>query len=157
LPGAAQGVASDMLDHLGLQVGTPNDHAGTHPDGSPSGPSSDSPTSGQGSSISDLARNTAATGVDKGAVVSIAASGGQSQAGQHGQPDVTTAATPPTDTPPVSVPVGPPGNTPPVSVPGGPPAGLPPGPPTSTPPVSVPAGPPAGVPPISVPPVSPPH
>jgi hypothetical protein len=157
LPGAAQGVASEMLSHLGLQVGTPNDHAGTHPDGSPSVPSTDSSTNGQGSTISDLARNTSATGVAKGAAVSSAASSGQSQAGQHGQTDVTTVDTPPTSTPPVSVPVGPPASTPPVSVPVGPPAGLPPGPPTSTPPVSVPAGPLAGVPPASVPPVSPPH
>jgi hypothetical protein len=48
---------------------------------------------GQGSTISTLARTTTATGVDKGAVISTAASGGQSQAGDHGQAGESDTAT----------------------------------------------------------------
>ncbi len=147
LPGAAQGVASDMLARVGVTVPGPNEHAGTHPDdrgaSTNHAPSSDSVTTsdasdhssnGQGATISDLAHTTTATGVDKGALISGVASDGQSQAGQHGQ--ATTAGTP----------EGPPASTPPVSVPEGPPSGLPKGPPDSTPPVSTPHGPPPGVP-----------
>jgi hypothetical protein len=39
---------------------------------------------GKGAVISTLAKTTTATGVDKGATISTAASGGKSQAGQHG-------------------------------------------------------------------------
>lgn len=39
---------------------------------------------GQGSDVSHLATTTDLTGVDKGAAISTLASGGQSQAGQHG-------------------------------------------------------------------------
>ena len=41
---------------------------------------------GKGAEISTLARTTTATGVDKGAEISTLASGGHSQAGQHGHP-----------------------------------------------------------------------
>jgi hypothetical protein len=86
LPGAAQDVASEMLGKLGVSVPGANDHAGTHPDGrgssrtAPAAPSAE----GKGSEISELTRTTDATGVEKGAVVSTAASEGKSQAGQHG-------------------------------------------------------------------------
>jgi hypothetical protein len=83
LPGAAQEIASEMLAKVGVSVPGPNDHAGTHPDGRGSGaaPNADE---GKGSEISELARTTDATGVEKGAVISTAASEGKSQAGQNG-------------------------------------------------------------------------
>src|SRR5579875_2729240 len=54
-------------------------------------------TPNKGSQVSNLARTTPATGVDKGAVISTFASGGKSQAGQHGKASstTTTAATTP--------------------------------------------------------------
>ena len=99
LPGAAQDVASSMLAKAGVTVPGPSEHAGTHPsvrgtsspDVSDAGrqePGSDnSEPSGQGkgSEISRLATTTDLTGVDKGAAISTLASGGKSQAGQHGQ------------------------------------------------------------------------
>jgi hypothetical protein len=87
LPGAAQEIASEMLAKVGVSVPGPNDHAGTHPDGRGSGaaPNADE---GKGSEISELARTTDATGVEKGAVISTAASEGKSQAGQNGSAGV---------------------------------------------------------------------
>lgn len=86
LPGAAQDVASEMLAKLGVSVPGPNDHAGTNPD--ERGSSGTAPTApsaeGKGNEISEIARTTEATGIEKGAVVSAAASEGKSQAGQHG-------------------------------------------------------------------------
>jgi hypothetical protein len=108
LPGAAQGVASDMLSKIGVSVPGPNTNAGTHPDSrgqSDAHPADASSSSnGQGSTISDLAHSTTATGVDKGAAISTAASDGKSHAGQHGQndavnPDNASAGTPPVETP----------------------------------------------------------
>jgi hypothetical protein len=55
---------------------------GGKPDGSDEGSESGAP-SGKGSTISSLARSTKATGADKGAAISTAASGGRSQAGHH--------------------------------------------------------------------------
>jgi hypothetical protein len=159
LPGAAQSVASDMLGKVGVSVPNPNSHADPHPDTrgqssshtsastSSSSSSSSSSSQGQGSAISSLAHTTTATGVQKGAAISSAASGGQSQAGQHGQP--TTSTDTPTGAPPAGTPVGPPAGRPvgpPVSIPAGPPAGTPAGPPAGTP-----VGPPVSVPPVSVP------
>jgi hypothetical protein len=148
LPGAAQGVASDMLAKVGVSVPSPNDHAGSNPDSrgqSTSHPtdssvsSSASPSaSDKGSTISNLARTTTATGVDKGAAISSAASNGASQAGaDHGSaPAATPDASAPFPTPPVSAPpfVTPPVSAPPVSVP---PVATPPveHPPVPTPPV----------------------
>lgn len=86
LPGAAQDVASAMLAKVGVSVPGPNENAGDHPN--TSGKSSEHVTtssSGKGAEISELATSTALTGVDKGAAISTLASGGQSQAGQHGQ------------------------------------------------------------------------
>ena len=54
--------------------------------GAKSGNTTDSSNPGQGATISSLAKTTDATGVDKGAAVSGAASGSKSQAGQHGKP-----------------------------------------------------------------------
>jgi hypothetical protein len=89
LPGAAQDVASEMLAKVGITVPGANDSAGTHPD--VRGNSTSVPNvpiapadAGKGAEISELATTTDLTGVEKGAAVSTAASGGKSQAGQHG-------------------------------------------------------------------------
>jgi hypothetical protein len=111
LPDAAQSVASHVLSHLGVDVNDPSAHAGDHPDvrGNSSdrpdpSPASTPPVSTEkGSDISQLAHTTTATGVDKGAEISSEASGGQSQAGQHGAsstaPHPAPKATPPVSTP----------------------------------------------------------
>jgi hypothetical protein len=188
LPGAAQSVASDILQNVGVSVPSPDSHADTHPasrgqSGSrtsastSSSNSSSSSSHGQGSTISSLAHTTTAPGVQKGAGISSAASGGQSQADQDPQPTTSPDApagtspaadplVPPVSTPggpPAGKPVGPPAGTPvgpPAGKPVGPPAGKPVGPPAGTPvgpPAGKPVGPPAGKPvgpPDSVPPVS---
>jgi hypothetical protein len=98
LPGAAQDVASEMLAKVGITVPGANDSAGTHPDlrgrstSIPIAPSD----AGKGAEISELATTTDLTGVEKGAAVSTAASGGKSQAGQH---DPVSAAGAPIETP----------------------------------------------------------
>jgi hypothetical protein len=87
LPGAAQDVASNMLAKVGISVPGPNDHAGTHPDvRGKSGDTTNAPASREntGSEISEFARTTELTGVEKGAAISTAASDGKSQAGEHG-------------------------------------------------------------------------
>jgi hypothetical protein len=85
LPGAAQDVASEMLAKVGVTVPGPNSNAGDHPN--TRGSSSEHTTvttasSGKGAEISDLARSEL-RGLEKGAAVSTAASGGKSQAGQE--------------------------------------------------------------------------
>jgi hypothetical protein len=87
LPGAAQDVASEMLAKVGVTVPGPNSHAGDHPAvrGKSAETTSESSTSGKGSEISGLATSTELSGVEKGAAISTAASGGKSQAGQHGE------------------------------------------------------------------------
>jgi hypothetical protein len=83
LPGAAQAIASAMLAKVGISVPSPNENAGTHP--SVRGSSISTPSNaGTGSGISDLARTTDLSGVEKGAAISSVASDGKSQAGQHG-------------------------------------------------------------------------
>jgi hypothetical protein len=120
LPGAAQDVASSVLSKVGISTPGPDSHAGDHPNtrgASPTQTTSTPPTTNtppdttKGSQISGLATTTAATGVDKGAQISTAASNGQSQAGQHGNP--------PSSVPPSGPPAGPPNSVPPVSVPNG--------------------------------------
>jgi hypothetical protein len=99
LPGAAQDVASEMLAKVGITVPGPNDSAGTHPD--VRGNSTSVPVApadaGKGAEISELATTTDLTGVEKGAAISTAASGGKSQAGQHGS--ASGASAPPVETP----------------------------------------------------------
>lgn len=90
LPGAAQSIASEVLNRVGIQVPSANTHAGSHPNtrarsdtdatNAPPGPGS----APQGSTISHLAQTTPATGVDKGAAICSAASSGQCQAGHQG-------------------------------------------------------------------------
>lgn len=92
LPGAAQDVASTMLLKVGVSVPGPNANAGDHPNVRGQSSSDAAVTrvetdasSGKGSAISELATTTDLTGVEKGAAISTLASGGKSQAGQHGQ------------------------------------------------------------------------
>lgn len=96
LPGAAQDIASTMLEKVGITVPGPDDHAGDHPNtrgqSTEHSPAPSSP-SGKGSEISDLATSTDLTGVDKGAAISTAASNGKSRAGQeHPAPVATPSA-----------------------------------------------------------------
>jgi hypothetical protein len=127
LPGAVQSVASHVLSHLGVDVNDPNAHSAGHPDvrgnsaGHPDTPPTSTPPAGKGngSDISQLAHATPATGVDKGAEISTEASGGQSQAGQHGA-SATAPHPAPKATPPVSTPhSGGPGNPPAAATGGG--------------------------------------
>jgi hypothetical protein len=71
LPDPAQHAVSRVFDKVGISV--PDSHA----------TSIDHPAS-TGSEISNIATTTDATGVAKGALISSTASGGMSQAGQHG-------------------------------------------------------------------------
>ena len=83
LPGAAQEIASTMLDKVGISVPGTNENAGTHPD--VRGTSNLVPSDAAiGSDISDLATGTDLSGIEKGAAISGAASDGKSQAGTHG-------------------------------------------------------------------------
>ena len=101
LPGAAQQVAADALDAVGISVPSPNDASDGHADergkseAHPSGDESDQPAEnegGKGSEISETATTTDATGVDKGAEISDQASDGTSQAGDdHPDADVPTS------------------------------------------------------------------
>ena len=163
LPGAAQRVASDMLGKVGVSVPNPNSRRDAHP----RQPWTVRFPHFRFNVLVDFVvlvepgsgfRHLVARAYDhrhrrseKGAAISSAASAGQSQAGQHGQP--TTSPDTPTGTPPVGTPVGPPAGRPvgpPVSTPAGPPAGTPVGTPVG-PPAGTPVGPPGSVPPVSVP------
>ncbi|HEY6932969.1 MAG TPA: hypothetical protein VI452_06175 [Marmoricola sp.] len=109
LPGAAQQTARDVLAKVGVAVPGPNPHSDGHADTRGKSAAShaaetrgkfstahatteqkksstDSAGHGKGAEISELARTTTATGVDKGAQISTLASGGKSQAGEHGKP-----------------------------------------------------------------------
>jgi hypothetical protein len=76
LPDTAQDVLSNVLDRVGISVPTGDDPATSAPTG-------DHPAS-SGQHISEIATTTDSTGVAKGTEVSSIASGGMSQAGQHG-------------------------------------------------------------------------
>jgi hypothetical protein len=67
LPDAAQDAVSNVFDRVGITIPASGDHPAT-----------------SGDEISGIATTTDATGVDRGAEISSAASGGMSQAGQHG-------------------------------------------------------------------------
>jgi hypothetical protein len=119
LPGPVQQTAKALLANVGLTVPGPKDHT-TGPGASTPVPvTSAEPTagapgagsSGQGSDVSGLAHSTTATGVDKGAAVSSAASNGRSHAGRHGK--AGTTPTPHASQPPTShKPTTPPKHTP---------------------------------------------
>jgi hypothetical protein len=95
LPGAAQDIASAMLAKAGVTVPGPNSNAGDHPNtrGSSGTNTTVTPTSaGKGSEISGLATSDL-TGLEKGAAVSTAASGGASRAGQDHAAPIETPST----------------------------------------------------------------
>jgi hypothetical protein len=92
LPGAAQRVASEALAEVGVSVPSPDDHSDGNADtrggsggSGGSGEPGDAPASeaGKGQEISETARTTDATGVDKGAQISDQASDGKSGAGEE--------------------------------------------------------------------------
>jgi hypothetical protein len=82
-PSSSAPAASVQSGTSEKSAGPTASHSGAHP-------------ASTGSEISDLATTTDATGVAKGAEISTLASGGKSQAGQHGKP---AGANPPVDTP----------------------------------------------------------
>ena len=67
LPDAAQDAVSNVFDRVGITIPASGDHLAT-----------------SGDEVSVIATTTDATGVDKGAEISSAASGGMGQAGEHG-------------------------------------------------------------------------
>ena len=123
LPDSAQDMLSNVLDRVGISV-PPGDHPAssgmensevattTNATGSDKGPEisgnatsttstgADKGSAGvnKGAEISGIATSTTSTGVDKGAEISSAASGGVSQAGEHGS-DGDSAHGPPVPTP----------------------------------------------------------
>jgi hypothetical protein len=101
LPGAAQDTAREMLATVGVTVPGSDEHSDGDSDGrgasvegpahrpgdttgSGEGDAGDADESGQGEAVSELAKTTDATGVEKGAAISDMASDGTSQAGEHG-------------------------------------------------------------------------
>jgi len=72
LPGAAQGVASDVLGHVGISVPDPNAHADTRGDSGSNPAPTSTPPSNHGGDVSNVARTTPATGADKGAALAVA-------------------------------------------------------------------------------------
>jgi hypothetical protein len=120
LPDSAQDMLSHVLDRVGISVpmghlpdssGGPSEHPASsgepseHP--ASSGEPSEHPAS-SGGQISEIATTTDSTGVGKGAEISSIASGGMSQAGEHGSAEHGTAehgnARNGTDKAPVSTP-----------------------------------------------------
>lgn len=92
LPGPAQDVVSGVLSELGLSL--PDQAGGVDP----ADARADLPAAAAtGAAISDLAVTTDEVGVEKGAVISTAASGGKSRAGTRGAP--ATAGQAPVETP----------------------------------------------------------
>jgi hypothetical protein len=92
LPDSAQHGVTTVLQKIGITIPANT----SHPTGPTAAPSTNHPAS-TGSDISSLARTTDATGVAKGAAISSLASGGKSQAGQHGAG--ASGGSPPVDTP----------------------------------------------------------
>jgi hypothetical protein len=76
LPDTAQDTLSNALDRVGISIPTADHPASPVPTG-------DHPAS-SGEQISEIATTTNSTGVGKGAEISSIASGGMSQAGEHG-------------------------------------------------------------------------
>jgi hypothetical protein len=96
LPGAAQETAREMLSKFGVTVPGPDEHSSGHTDergrsaeakqagGGEGGAEEGADDQGKGDEVSELARNTDATGADKGAEISEYASEGRSHAGENG-------------------------------------------------------------------------
>ena len=128
LPGPAQGIASDVLAKVHVNVPKSNDHpkSGDSKDSQDSTDSTDSqdsknqpatshgnnphpqtPTTTKGAEISNQAHTTDATGADKGAEISNTASDGKSHAGEHSSTTSTTGPHGKSNGPPTSVPANP--------------------------------------------------
>jgi hypothetical protein len=88
LPDPAQNAVSSVLDKVGISVPAGSED---HPGNTGEHPAS------TGSEISGIATTTDATGVAKGAEISSVASGGKSQAGQHGKASDAPHGAPPQD------------------------------------------------------------
>jgi hypothetical protein len=86
LPDPAQHAVSSVLDKVGISVPAGSED---HPGNTGEHPAS------TGSEISGIATTTDATGVAKGAEISSVASGGKSQAGQHGKASDAPHGAPP--------------------------------------------------------------
>jgi hypothetical protein len=86
LPDPAQHAVSSVLDKVGISVPAGNEEHPSNPGGHPAS---------TGPEISRIATTTDATGVAKGAEISSIASGGQSQAGQHGKASDAPHGAPP--------------------------------------------------------------
>jgi hypothetical protein len=82
LPDAAQDALSGVLDRVGITVPAGGDHPAS-----------------SGEQISVVATTTEAVGAEKGAEISSLASGGMSQAGQHGSPGAQGSGAAPVATP----------------------------------------------------------
>ena len=93
LPDSAQHGVTTVLQKIGITI-----PANTSRPTTPTAPPSTDHPASTGSDISSLARTTDATGVAKGAEISTVASGGKSQAGQHGKAEAS-GGSPPVDTP----------------------------------------------------------
>jgi hypothetical protein len=87
LPGAAQETAREMLSKFGVTVPGPDEHSSGHTDerGKSAEAKEAAENQGKGDEVSELARNTDATGADKGAEISEYASQGRSHAGANGE------------------------------------------------------------------------
>ena len=103
LPGAAQGIASDVLGAVGVSAPNPDAHSDGHAD--PRGTSGGAVDSraapgATGNTVSGVAKDPSKTGLDKGAAVSSAASDGKSHAGNVTPPKESEANPPaPVETP----------------------------------------------------------
>jgi hypothetical protein len=86
LPDPAQHAVSSVLDKVGISVPAGSED---HPGNTGEHPASTGPE------ISGIATTTDATGVAKGAEISSVASGGKSQAGQHGKASDAPRGSPP--------------------------------------------------------------
>ena len=82
LPGAAQDIASKILDKVGISVPASSENIDSYPN--VRGASADRSDRTKRSVISELATTTELTGVDKGATISRVASDGTSRAGERG-------------------------------------------------------------------------
>jgi hypothetical protein len=92
LPDPAQHAVTTVLERVGITIPASTDH----PTPVPHSPSHSGPhPASTGSEISSIATTTDATGVAKGAAISSLASGGKSQAGQHGQASTAPHGTAP--------------------------------------------------------------
>jgi hypothetical protein len=86
LPDPAQHAVSSVLEKVGISVPAGSEEHPSDPGGHPAS---------TGSEISRIATTTDATGVAKGAEISSVASGGKSQAGQHGKASDAPRGAPP--------------------------------------------------------------